>query len=114
MSITLHWKKRLNAKALENRYINDRVRLFAHTELWRLYKDYVPKRVGDLMSKVEITPQYVRHIVPYAARMYYGVGFRFRKDEHPLATAMWDKVAMQTRRDKLIRAVGKYMRRQSR
>lgn len=114
MSISIRWAKRLNAKKISNRYINDRVRLFAHSELYRLSNKYVPMRTGYLAQNVEITPQHVRYKAPYAARMYYGVGFRFRKDRHPLATAMWDKVAMQTQRGKLTRAVAAYMRRQGR
>lgn len=112
MSLSLYWKKKLNAKAIEQRYCNDCVRLFAHNELWRLCDKYVPMRTGTLAGTVEITPDYVRYIVPYAARMYYGVGFRFSKEKHALATALWDKVAMETQRDKLTRAVAAYMRRQ--
>lgn len=113
MSLTLRWAKPLNAKAIEQRFCNDRVRLFAHNELWRLCDKYVPMRTGTLAGTVEITPDYVRYIVPYAARMYYGVGFRFSKEKHALATALWDKVAMETQRDKLTRAVAAYMRRQA-
>ena len=113
MSLSLHWKKKLNAKAIEQRYCNDRVRLFTHNELWRLCDKYVPMRTGTLAGTVEITSDYVRYIVPYAARMYYGVGFRFSTEKHALATAMWDKVAMETQRDKLTRAVAAYMRRQA-
>lgn len=112
MSLTLRWAKPLNAKEIEQRFCNDRVRLFAHNEWHKLYQKYVPWQHGDLASNVEITPDYIRHIVPYAARMYYGVGFHFSTDEHILATAMWDKVAMETQRDKLTRAVAAYMRRQ--
>mgnify|MGYP004511384655 CR=1 FL=1 len=113
MILSLHWKKKLQAKALEQRYCNDRVRLFAHSELHRLYQKYVPMQTGALANTVEITPEYVRHVVPYAARMYYGVGFNFSTEKHALATAMWDKVAMETQRDKLTRAVAAYMRRQA-
>lgn len=113
MSLSLYWKKKLNAKAIEQRYCSDRVRLFAHNELWRLCDKYVPMRTGTLAGTVEITPEYVRHVVPYAARMYYGVGFNFSTEKHALATAMWDKVAMETQRDKLTRAVAAYMRRQA-
>lgn len=114
MSLKIRWAKRLSASALQNRFCNDRVRLFAHNELWSLCSPYVPKRIGHLLGNVEITPDYIRYKEPYAARMYYGIGFRFRKDKHPLATAMWDKAAMQTQRDKLTRSIAAYIRRQSR
>ena len=112
MSADIKWKKRLNAKKISNRYINDRVRLFAHNELRRLSNPYVPMRDGPLSRNVEVTPEHVRYIEPYAAKMYYGVGFNFSRDKHPLATAKWDEVALQTQREKLIRAVAAYMRRQ--
>ena len=68
--------------------------------------------LDQVLKLFEITPDYVRYIVPYAARMYYGVGFHFSTEKHALATAMWDKAAMETQRDKLTRAVAAYMRRQ--
>ncbi len=114
MSVALTWKKRLDARKIGERYVNDRVIQYAHLQLWRLCSKYVPMRTGYLMEYVEITPKYLRYIAPYAARMYYGINFHFRRDKHPLATAMWDKAAMQTQRDKLVRSVSAYMRRQAR
>jgi len=35
----------------------------------------------------------------YAAKQYYGTEFHHTIDHHPLATAYWDKVAMQTERE---------------
>ncbi len=112
MSISIRWAKKLNARKISDRYINNRTMLFAHSELYRLCDKYVPMQTGMLAQNVEITPKYVRYVSPYASRMYYGVGFNFRKDKHPLATAMWNKVAMETQRDKLTRSVEAYMRRQ--
>ncbi len=112
VSIKIKWLKKLNAQKVSERVINDRVKLFAHSELYRLSSKYVPWRVGMLTQNVEITPKHIRYIQPYASRMYYGIGFKFRKDKHPLATAMWDKVAMQTQRGKLIRAIAAEIRRQ--
>lgn len=114
MSVDIRWHKRLNAKAISGRYINDRVLLFAHNQLRSIAEPYVPMRDGPLSQNVEVTPKHLRYVSPYASRMYYGIGFKFSKDEHPLATAKWDEVAMQMHRDKFIRAVSAYMRRQGR
>ena len=112
MSVSLTWRKRLDARKIKRRFVNDRVCQYAHLQLWRLCSPYVPMQTGDLMENVEITPEHLRYAAPYAARMYYGVGYRFKKDRHPLATAMWDKAAMQTQRDKLTREIAAYMGRQ--
>ena len=111
MKVNITWKKKLNPKDISNRYVNKDVMMFAHNEFWRLYFPYVPMDTGTLAESVEITPDYVRHTVPYAARLYYGDNMNFHKDRHPLATAHWDEVAMQTQRDKLVRAVENYMKR---
>ncbi|MBQ9428614.1 MAG: hypothetical protein IJU41_03610 [Clostridia bacterium] len=114
MSVSLIWKKHLSAPAISACFAGDRTKIFANTELWRLCSPYVPMRTGTLMSNVEITPEHLRYKAPYAARMYYGEGFNFRRDKHPLATAKWDEAAMQTQKDKLVRAVTEFMRRQAR
>lgn len=108
--ITFEWKKKLNARNIEATYINDQVKTFAHLELWRICCPYVPRDTGTLMQYVEITPEYLRYAVPYAERLYYGTKMNFRTDKNPLATAYWDKAAMKTQREKLVRAVEKYAR----
>ena len=110
MSESIKWKKDLDIDNILGNLIDDDVMLFAHNEFWRLYSPYVPMDTGTLLESVEITPKYVRHIVPYAACMYYGSGFNFRHDKHPLACAYWDKVAMQTKKTELIESIQKYIR----
>ena len=88
--------------------------LFAHNEFWRSYLPYVPMDTGNLAEAVEVTPKYVRHIVPYARRVYYGENMNFKTDPHPLACARWDVIAMQTKKQTLVRSVESYMKRQGR
>ena len=111
MQVKAKWVKLPDAAKISDRYVNNDTMLFAHYEFWRLYFPYVPMDTGTLAESVEITSEYVRHIVPYAAKIYYGDYMNFHKDRHPLATAHWDEVAMQTQREKLVRAIGNYMKR---
>lgn len=53
---------------------------------------YVPMRTGDLAGSVDTTtPWKVSYTMPYARRIYYGEGFSFSKEKHPLARSMWDR-----------------------
>lgn len=69
---------------------------------------YVPCDTGNLSREVYITRSYsdgmsIVYEAPYASKCYYGDDINFRKDKHPLATAHWDKVAMQTERERFVR-----------
>jgi hypothetical protein len=41
----------------------------------------------------------------YAQKQYYGEEFHHKTEVHPLATAKWDQVAMQTKRDEFAKEV---------
>lgn len=41
----------------------------------------------------------------YARKQYYGEEFHHKTEVHPLATAKWDQVAMQTQRDVFVKEV---------
>lgn len=99
-----------SSQTIYNRIINDKVKLFANTTLYKLVDPYVPFREGNLAHNVDITADYVLYKVPYAKRMYYGKGFKFSKDKHPLATAEWDKIAMKTQEGKLIQSIENYIK----
>ena len=74
----------------------------------RLYFPYVPMDTGMLAQQVTITPGQIEHTVPYAHYIYDG-HFRFRKDQHPLATREWDKAAEPTQKPKLIQEMQTYV-----
>lgn len=67
-----------------------------HMAFARKIDPWVPYLSGDLSKLIQIEPDCVRYTQPYARYQYYGVGFNHTIDTHPLASALWDKVAMQT------------------
>lgn len=120
--ININWKKEIDPNNVFKKAIDEKFRLFAHNEFYRLYADWVPMDTGmlafttsmplpggDGKGKVEISAEYIRHKSPYAAYQYYGEDLNHRIDLHPKATAYWDKVAMQANRDKLIQTLQKYI-----
>ena len=107
MSVT---KVNVNYRGLAEQASNDRgFWTFAATEWHRLYKDYVPMREGFLTNNVIIRPKEIEHAVPYARRLYNGVGFRFSRNQHPKASAKWDQAAAPTQLPKLVSAMQAYI-----
>lgn len=103
-------KVNVNARGLGEKAANDRgLWTFAATEWHRLYSPYVPMREGFLTNNVIIRPKEIEHAVPYARRLYNGVGFRFRKEKHPKASAKWDQAARATQLPKLVSAIQGYI-----
>lgn len=83
---------------------------FAAEEWHRLYKDYVPMRMGYLYQQVEFDVGTITHTVPYARRMYYGEGFKFNRNTgHPKASAKWDQAAAPTQLPKLAASMQAYI-----
>jgi len=69
---------------------------------------YVPCDTGRLSEDVDFVHSYtegtlIKYNAPYASKCYYGDDIAFHKDKHPLATAHWDKVAMQTQQERVNR-----------
>jgi len=74
------------------------------TEVHEAYADvlnpYVPYDTGYLsQDSVEVSAEGVTYTADYAWKQYYGTEYNHKKEVHPLATAMWDKVAMQTEKE---------------
>ena len=92
----------VNAPAIQDKlsalFHDDRTMLEIHNLFAKTIDPWVPYLNGPLSQTVEVTPQYIRYTVPYAHYQYYGVGFDHTREVHPLASAMWDKVAMQAKR----------------
>lgn len=73
-------------------------------------KPWVPYDTGYLCgdadaSAVEITSHAVVYHADYAAVNYYGTEIHHKREHHPLASAYWDKVAMQTEKDSFTQKV---------
>ena len=70
---------------------------------------YVPYDTGKLSGEVDFVHgmdgSAVVYTAPYAAKQYYGEHFNHNTEHHPLATAHWDKVAMQTERERFVKEV---------
>lgn len=96
--------------------VNDEGTMLAvHTQFAKTVDPWVPYLTGMLAHRtIQITPQCVRYTQPYARYQYYGVGFNHTKDVHPLASAMWDKVAMQSKGDSFRQSVEKILKRRAR
>ena len=92
---------------LESLLEDDTLRLAINNELARYCHPYVPYLHGPLSETVEVTPECVRYIQPYARRQYYGDDFNFTKDYHPLATSRWDEAMMRDRGEEFCNQVGK-------
>lgn len=71
-----------------------------HANYAKILDPYVPYDTGYLsQDSVEIESDGVVYTADYAWRQYYGEDFKHKTEVHPLATARWDEVAMQTQSD---------------
>lgn len=104
----------INPSKICGRVLGRDVKLFAATTAHRLMFFYIPFDSGDLARNVNIyaegTAGVIHFTQPYAHRMYKGKNFNFKKNQHPLATAEWDKAAMKTKKQALIQSVQNYLR----
>lgn len=122
------------AENIENA-IDDETMLAVHDTFAKLIDPWVPFREGALAQDIEVTPDYVRYISPYAHYQYVGMVYgpnipiyengdivgwfsppgrkkhptgkpiQYGTELHPLATKEWDKVAMQTQLDNFTESV---------
>ena len=88
---------------------------------------YIPFRTGTLASTMDIAmnrspeqamlegvegiDQIIHFKAPYASNMYYGEGFNFSKDQHPLAQARWAEVAADLHGQELSRELAEFIER---
>lgn len=99
-------------KQMEN-LLDDKVMLEIQTLFAKTINPWVPFLEGPLSQTLEITPEYVKYLVPYAHYQYTGDEFNHTKDYHPLATARWDQVAMQTELDSFMANVRQILERRA-
>ena len=100
----------IDPKAVAARVADERARLFSQQALYSLASDFVPRDTGNLMSSVNITPEGVEYLAPYARRVYYGDGLNFSREKNPLACARWDQAAMTARKEQLAAMIQEFMR----
>ena len=119
--------------------IDDEFKTFAHKRLGDNCEPYVPFLEGNLDQGREATAEFLRYPPPYAHFQYIGevmVGvvtgkvwadkyekkvykkptqmLEYTKLMHPLATSMWDLVAMEAKGDEMFQEFEKYLRRKAR
>lgn len=132
MEITVTSEMHIDVDKIVGAVDNDAFWTFAATEWWKLYTPYVPMDGGALSQQVVIEPKTITHTAPYAHYLYAGevyglnipimqggviVGYfskpgaakhptgaflAYRTDQHPLASARWDKAAEPTEKSALI------------
>lgn len=82
-----------------------------HQRFAEIIDPWVPYDTGQLSTNLTIDETGVTYNAYdeedgyYAAKNYYGIDIRHKTEHHPLATAYWDRVAMQTERDRLTNEV---------
>ena len=94
VNIDVNW----NTKLIENKInslITDDVLLQIQTLFAKTIEPWTPYWHGDLSTDITIDSTGVTYNVPYAKKQYYE-SLAYHKDVHPLATKLWDKVAMQS------------------
>lgn len=91
MGITV--KVDINAADIARKAVTPALRTYANMRFYAHMYRYIPFRDGMLSANVTVTEECVHFISPYAARMYTGDRYNFRKDHHPLACARWDRPA---------------------
>ena len=100
-SVTIKVDGRIINKALQEQLAevnNPTTMLAIHNTLAKRCDPYVPFLNGPLSQTVQITPEGVRYIQPYARYQYYGYGFDHTLDYHPLASSYWDKAMLRDHR----------------
>lgn len=93
-------------KKIDDLIDNPEVRTESNKALAEIVDPWVPYDTGNLSQEsVQVDENAVHYTAEYAAKQYYGDEFNHKREIHPLATAHWDKVAMQTEKDALIAKV---------
>lgn len=100
------------AKKINSVINDDGVMTEVHRAFAEILNPYVPYDTGYLSKTVEVTPEGITYTAPYASKQYYGTEFHHNTEHHPLATAHWDEVAMQTHREEFENIVAEIIRRQ--
>lgn len=74
---------------------DDKTMLELHNLLAKMCDPYVPFLEGPLSQTIEVSPESVKYIQPYARYQYYGTDFNHTLDYHPIASAKWDEAMMR-------------------
>ena len=118
MKVKVKWNKRLSKNEIMGKKFSPIVMKNVYNSYRRIIEPYVPMRTGTLSTNVEVTSTYLRYKSPYAMFMYNGLlmlgdesgkafanegerkhivdtKLNYSKEQHPLASSEWDKIAMR-------------------
>ena len=101
----------INDKNIYNKLdqlLDENVMLQIHALYAELIEPWVPYDTGALVKSTTISPYGVTYgggDVDYAYDQYTNLFYGHRHDIHPLASAFWDKAAMDVKRDEFLAGV---------
>lgn len=96
-----------------DKILDNKTKLAIHNLFAKMNNDYVPFLEGPLSQTVQVFPDYIKYIQPYANYQYNGVNFNFTKDFHPKATHHWDKAMLLEKGDSFTSQVNAILRRRA-
>jgi hypothetical protein len=99
-----------NPKRTVKRILSDKVGTFTAETWGKEFSKYVPMQEGNLDQTRQTEPFKVIYVQRYARRMHEGVTFRFSKERHKLAQAHWERAAFTESKDKVARAITKFIK----
>ncbi|MCI8332848.1 MAG: hypothetical protein HFE78_08505 [Clostridiales bacterium] len=73
--------------------LDNETKIFANNTFFRYLYPYTPYVTGTMSEDVDIDEEGIHYNSVYANRNYYGEGFNFSKEKHPLAQEKWGEVA---------------------
>jgi len=89
--------------------VSPEAKIFLLTSWYRAMYPYIPFVTGMLADNVEIKEDGIYFNQVYAGRQYFGDGFNFTKDQHPLAQARWGDVAWELDGEKIMNDFKQYI-----
>lgn len=137
MSFEIKWNR--TPHQIAERIFDKATMTFVHKTLFDYCTPYVPMDSGILSQTVDITPEYVHYMQPYAHYQWAGEvygpnipihkdgvldGFisppkkkptgkklQYSKEPHHLATSHWEKAMMVAKGDKFCETIENYLKR---
>ena len=90
--------------------LDDSTKIFANNTLFRYMYPYTPYVTGTMSEDVDIDADGIHYNSIYANRNYYGEGFKFSKEKHPLAQAKWGEIAGKIHGSAIARETENYIK----
>lgn len=109
VSVKLHLE---NKDKIASRFCkNDNIGLFTAETCARYMDKFIPMDSGMLAQNYTTKPYEVSYNSVYAHKIFFGEGFNFSKEKHPLATARWDRACSSANINAIAKEVSEYIKR---